>query len=96
MAHTLVKAALFMLGLFLGAVCGAGLLQSGLLGLLGNAAGGVLVVSAAAGAIIPPYMWVRMVPVLCPACRGRMTKIHLGGRQVAFRCGACGRRELAF
>jgi hypothetical protein len=93
MAHTFVKAALALLGMFLGSVCGAGLLQSGWLRFLGDGAGGILVISALLGAILAPYLWVRMVPVRCPTCPGRMTRTYLGSRQFAFICAACGRRE---
>jgi hypothetical protein len=94
--HFLMTGALVMLGFFLGALGGAGLFQSGLLGFMGDKAAGIVLIAASAGAMIPLYYFQRIVPIRCPDCGGKMTRTPLGGRRSALDCHPPGRRETLF
>jgi hypothetical protein len=47
-------------------------------------------IGAVAGFFVMFVLWDLLVPLRCPACGGKLSKVYGEGRHVIFRCSDCG------
>jgi hypothetical protein len=91
--HTLLQLALPVLGGVGGGWSVAALCHEGRVKSLAPHTSLPHLIGALAGFFIVFVFWDRLVPLCCPVCGGKMTKVYGEGRHLVFRCTSLGIRH---
>ena len=91
--HTLLQLALFVLGGAAGGWLGAVFHDRGGEKSIGPHVSLPSFGGAVAGFFVVFSLWNRFVPLRCPVCNGKMTKVYGQGRHLVFRCSSCERSQ---